>query len=131
MTRWTGKKLFTLLEHIGVGSRIVQMIKALYRENNVKFTLGDINTKWIKNNVGVRQGCGMSPTLFKLYLEELITRIRKSRNGVKFGDKRLGCLAYADDVILMSENKEDMEKLLRITDSFGKKVEYQIQYQKI
>ena len=65
----------------------------------------------------------LSPTLFNLYLEELITRIRKSENGVKVGDKRLGCLAYAD--LLMTENKEDMEKLLRIADTFE---EWNIRY---
>ena len=120
------RKLFTLLGHTGVDSRVVQVIKALYKENNVKFTLGDISTKWIKNNVRVRQGCRISPTLFNLYLEELITRIRKAGNGVKVGDRRLGCLAYADDVILMSENNEHMEKLLQIADTFGK--EWNIRY---
>ena len=57
------RKLFTLLEHIGVDSRVVQVVKALYKENNVKFTLGDISTKWIKNNVGVRQGCSIAAFL--------------------------------------------------------------------
>ena len=64
--------------------------------------------------------------MFNLYLEELITRIRKTGNGVKVGDRRLGCLAYAGDVILMSENKDDMEKLLQIVDTFGK--EWNIRY---
>ena len=39
------RTLFTLLEYTGVDSRVVQVIKALYKENNVEFTLGDISTK--------------------------------------------------------------------------------------
>ena len=50
------------------------------------------------------------PTLFNLYIEELIARIRFSGRGVKVGDGRLGCLAYADDIVLMAESKEDMEE---------------------
>ena len=72
-----------LLEHIGLDGKIIKIIEQLYTENEVKFTLGEISTEWIKkNDVGVRQGCVLSPTLFNCYLEELITRIRKCGKGV-------------------------------------------------
>ena len=60
------------------------------------------------------------PTLFNLYIEELIARIRFSGRGVKVGDGRLGCLAYADDIVLMAESKEDMEELLRVASIYGR-----------
>ena len=72
------------------------------------------------NNIGVRQGCVMSPTLTNIYLEELITQIRLCGRGVKIGDNRLGCLAYADDVILMAEKKEHMEEILQTVDRYGR-----------
>ena len=38
-----------------------------------------------------------------------------SEKGVKVGDRRLGCLAYVDDtVVLMTERKQDMEELLQV-----------------
>ena len=116
----------TLLEHIGVDSKVVRMISKMYEGNKVKFTIGDISTNWLENNIGVRQGCVISPTLFNLYIEELIVRIRKSEKGVKVRDKRLGCLAYADDVVLMAENKEDMEQLMKTADTYGK--EWNLRY---
>ena len=60
-------------------------------------------------------------TLFNLYLEELIARFRISGNGVKIGYKRLGYLAYAD-YVFMTESKEEVEKLLRIADTFRKEL---------
>lgn len=36
------------------------------------------------------------------------------------GKVRLGCLAYADDAVLMMEKKEDMERLLKIGNGYGK-----------
>ena len=89
---------------------IVWVLKNLYTDNMVKFTLGNNTTKWMKNNVGVRQGCIISPTLFNFYIEELIVRIRNSGYGVRVGDKKLGCLAYADDLVLMAESSTDGRK---------------------
>ena len=72
------QRLFSLLKHIGMDCKVVKVLEDFYKNNEVKFTLGTVNTGWIKNNVGVRQGCVMSPTLFNIYLEELLTRIRVS-----------------------------------------------------
>lgn len=46
-------------------------------------------------------------------------RIRISGRGVEIRDKRLGCLAYADDIVLMAESKEDMEELLQVASNYG------------
>ena len=120
------RKLMELLAHLGVEENIVRVLKNLYTDNMVKFTLGNNTTKWMKNNVGVRQGCIISPTLFNFYIEELIVRIRNSGYGVRVGDKKLGCLAYADDLVLMAESKEEMEELLKIADNYGK--EWNLKY---
>lgn len=99
-------KLMLLLQHIGIDDKVRTVLKSMYNNNRVIFTLGRINSDWVKNNVGVRQGCVMSPTLFNIYLEELFVRIRKADIGVKIGQKKLGCLAYADDVVLMAERRK-------------------------
>lgn len=44
----------------------------------------------------------MSPTLSSMYLEALIERLRKSSKRMEIGGKRLGCLVYADDDVLMA-----------------------------
>lgn len=94
-----------LLTHTGIDRKIVGVIKQLYEDNMAKFTLGSVSMGWTTNNIGVRQGCVMSPTLFIFYLEKLTVRIRKSGKG----DRKLGCLAYADDTVFMAENKTDRQ----------------------
>ena len=54
------------------------------------------------------QGCCMSPTLFKIYmdvvLKEWVTQCGKM--GIKIGDKHLSHLFFADDQVNITQNKE-------------------------
>ncbi|GFO39360.1 retrovirus-related pol polyprotein from type-1 retrotransposable element r2 [Plakobranchus ocellatus] len=62
---------------------------------------------------GVRQGCVLSPDLFSLY-SEIITRNLENHPGIKVGGQNINNLRYADDTVLITENKEDLQKLLNI-----------------
>ena len=62
-------------------------------------------------NEGVRQGGIMSPLLFKLYIDSLLSEINELDIGCKFGITRVNILAYADDLVLISNTFEDLEKL--------------------
>ena len=69
----------------------------------MKFRIEETETDWLKNDVGVRQGCIMSQTVFNTYIEELFVRIRKAEVRVRIGNNKLGCIGYADDVVLTAE----------------------------
>jgi len=66
----------------------------------------------------LRQGDALSPILFKIALEKVIRKSRIEENGV-----RLEVLAYADDIVLLAENKENLReqsgKLLDTTKRIG------------
>ncbi|GFO48185.1 retrovirus-related pol polyprotein from type-1 retrotransposable element r2 [Plakobranchus ocellatus] len=70
---------------------------------------------------GVRQGCVLSPDLFFLY-SEIIMRNLENHPGIKVGGQNINNLRYADDTVLIAENKEDLQKLLNIVEEeSGKK----------
>ena len=79
----------------------------------------DISTSWMWNNIGVCPGCVISPSLFNIYIEELLARIRMSVKIVEVGDRRLGYLAHADDMVLMTERRQDMVELLQVASTYG------------
>ncbi|GFO02086.1 endonuclease-reverse transcriptase [Plakobranchus ocellatus] len=69
---------------------------------------------------GVRQGCVLSPDLFSLY-SEIIMRNLENHPGIKVGGQNINNLRYADDTVLIAENKEDLQKLPNIIEEESRK----------
>ena len=67
---------------------------------------------------GTRQGCPLSPLLFNIVLEVLVTAIRTKRKkkeikGIQIGKEEVKLSLFADDMILYMENPKDyIRKLL-------------------
>ena len=50
----------------------------------------------------VREGSMISPLLFSLYINDLIIVLRSQGYGCYLDDKFVGCLLFADDILLLS-----------------------------
>ena len=68
---------------------------------------------------GVRQGGLLSPMLFAVYMDNLISRLRASGLGCNLHGVYYGCLVYADDVMLISRSVTVMQRMLAICDMFA------------
>ena len=56
-------------------------------------------TDWFQIGKGVRQGCILSPCLFKLYAEYIMrnTGLEEAQAGIKIARRNLNNLRYADE----------------------------------
>ncbi len=70
---------------------------------------------------GVRQGCSLSGLLYTLAIEPLLSVLRRVLEGVPLPNCEVSlCLsAYADDVIIMTNNQNDVDLLLKSLKDFG------------
>ena len=120
---WVNRSLlFYKLRHdYNVTGNIYWAIKALYRETESCIRLNNEYSSWFKTTCGVRQGDSLSPTMFSLFINDLAHQINDLRCGVRFGDSSLSILMYADDVILLSENESDLQKMLNALSEWCKK----------
>jgi hypothetical protein len=75
---------------------------------------------------GVKQGCPLSPLLFNLCIEPLLQLIHRANKGegayVRVGDSNVEFLiqAYADDILLISQESRGIESMLKSLNAFVK-----------
>ena len=107
------QRLWEILERIGLSEHIRKIIKSMYRNTEANYDWNGVEIKEVKSTRGLRQGCTLSPLLFTLVMEELTQRIRNKKNvGIKIGEERLNILLFADDVVLIAEDREGLQELL-------------------
>ena len=68
---------------------------------------------------GVRQGSILSPSLFAVYLDDLLSELSDSGVGCYWGCSFAGAFSYADDVVLLAPCASAMRKMLEICHSFA------------
>ena len=70
--------------------------------------------------VGVRQGCPLSPTLFGLFFDNLYSQLQSDcpSAGVECRGTRIPSLFCADDVALLSASAQGLQQLLDSMQSF-------------
>ncbi len=74
----------------------------------------DVLTDWFYTHNGCRQGDVTSPTAFSIVINDLIKELKQSGIGVNVGDMIICTLAYADDIVLIADNPQDLQILLNI-----------------
>ena len=68
---------------------------------------------------GVKQGGCLSPFLFAIYFNDMVTEIIELGLGVSFNNLLIDILLYADDILLVSESKTNMLSMLNVMSNFG------------
>ena len=82
---------------------------------------------------GTRQGCPLSPVLFNIVLEVLVTAVRaeKEIKGIQIGKEEVKLSLFADDMIFYIENPRDTtRKFLELINEYSKVAGYKINTQK-
>ena len=68
---------------------------------------------------GTRKGSVLSPTLFSLYLDDIIKKLRNSGLGCYIQGIWMGAVGYADDLILLSPSRETMSKMIQVCENYA------------
>ena len=101
------------LEQWGFEPDIIRAIKNIYDSTTARVNKGNITTDSFPTTGGVIQGCPLAPHLFNLFLEWVMRMaLEDCQGGVTIGGDRISNLRYADDIVLLAENKEDLQEMV-------------------
>jgi len=85
--------------------------------------LEDDLSKPFFTSVGVRHGGVLYPLLFSIYINDILIELQKLNLGYKLGQLFVDVLAYADDLVLITQNEIDMQLMLAKLSNIGKNYE--------
>ena len=73
--------LWDTMEKYNMGQKLINVIKQLYEKASSAVLVQGTEGDWFHALVGVRQGCLLSPTLFNIYLERIMTDALEDHHG--------------------------------------------------
>ena len=112
-------KLWKLLKEMGIPDHLTWFLRNLYAGEEATGRTGHGTTDWFQLRKGVRQGCILSPCLFKLYAEYIMTSVGldESQAGIKIARKIINNLRYANNTTLMAEIEELKSLMMKVKES--------------
>lgn len=123
--------LWHTMRKYNIGEGITSLVQKLYESSRSKVLVGDQYSEWFKTNIGVRQGCLLSPTLFNLFLERIMTdALEDYEGGVRCAGRRIVDLRFADDIDLMEESENGIQEVTKRLEDASKKFGMEISTEK-
>ena len=117
---------------MGIPDHLTYLLRNLYAGQEASVRTGHGTTDWFQIGKGVRQGCVLSPCLFNLYAEYIMTNagLDEAQAGIKIAGKHINNHRYADDTTLMTESEEELKCLLVKVKEESEKVGLKLNNQK-
>ena len=97
--------------------QLIKVIERLYSKATSAVYYSSSVGEWLRTTVGVRQGCLLSPALFSIFLERIITDALEDHEGSgSIGGRTLTNLRLADDIDALAGTEEELVKLVNHLD---------------
>ena len=107
-------KLFSKLIEKGLPPIVIRVLVFIYEEQTGWVKIGGLWSEEFGISNGTRLGSVLSPSLFSVYLDDLLVQLRKLSLGCHIGGYWLGVLVFADDLILLALCRNVPQKMLNL-----------------
>ena len=111
-----GMQPYTMRKY-NISANLGRTIEQLYDKATSAVQINGSIGEWFRTTVGVRQGCLLSPTLFNIFLERIMSDSLEEHNGkVSISGRNITKLWFADDIDALAEEEQELEARLESLD---------------
>ena len=119
--------LWATMKKYNIGSKLVRTIEHLYDNATSAVIFNSSIGDWFRTTVGVRQGCLLSPTLFNIFLERIMTDALENHQGtVSIGGRTITNFRFADDIDGLAGDEQELvnlvERFEKTSTSYGMEI---------
>ena len=133
------------MERIKISEGAIRFVLNLYNKREIAIITKYGNTDSFIAEDGIDQGEVISPLIWRIFYDPLLSKIQDKELGFKVGvewpidiqrrtiqnrEVQVGVLAYADDTTWIASSKEGLQKTIDISNSFFKLNDIEINPQK-
>jgi hypothetical protein len=119
--------LWARLRALEIPDDFIAAVQSYYESVQLRVKTEEGFSDPFESEVGVKQGCPLSPTLFGLFIDHFADFIQGHETS---GDKLPRVLFYADDLVLIGYTESELRHLLGLLEDFCSKVGMTVNRQK-
>lgn len=113
------REIWKTLRELGVDKGLISAIRSTYKTVRAKVQVAGERSEEFEMNKGIKQGDSLSPLLFVTIMDKITKQIKEKYKQLEtvIGYRnleaiKLSNLLYADDIVLISNTKNKMQKLV-------------------
>lgn len=114
-------EIWKTLQELEVSKELIEVIRSVYETVRARIQIAGQRSEEFRMNRGIKQGDSLSPLLFVVLMDKIVRRTKDKGNHlnmvVGYRDLipiKMMSLLYADDVVLMANSRDKMQKLVDI-----------------
>ena len=102
----------------GVSGNFFNILKHIYTTDRACVKSGGQRSAFCDVDIGVRQGCVLSPLLFNLFLTDLAKKFEAMDGKIELNKTGINSLFWADDLVIFAKSQEDLQKMLKTLEEY-------------
>jgi hypothetical protein len=106
------------LHEANIRGKVFRLIKSLYFDCSSALLTDAGLSDWFPVSSGTRQGAILSPFLFSLLISPLVDELHAHNTVIDFFGERIGCLMFADDIVLIADSAQSLQAMLDVCTTF-------------